>query len=252
MFVNRLNNIMDQFTNHNNFNKNKYYRWYSNLMIKCKSESRTYNSDIHEYHHILPKSFGGGDSSENIVTLTHREHFISHVLLTKFTKRLEKAKMCCALHIFFYFTKHRKQIYSLNSRQYIEHKKIYVDSFKFRTPTISLDTFKFKNKKTDDVFIGNRQEFKKYSKLTDQEISNILNNNMRHSKQWGVYLEDIGEYSFERKRQPKYKKYKTCKYCNKTFDLLNYSKWHDTNCKKYSLENFQKQSEQIRNLYKLR
>lgn len=36
-----------------------------------------------EQHHILPKCLGGNDSSDNIVRLTAREHFICHFLLAK-------------------------------------------------------------------------------------------------------------------------------------------------------------------------
>ena len=36
-----------------------------------------------EKHHILPRSLGGGDTRENIVSLTAREHFICHFLLAK-------------------------------------------------------------------------------------------------------------------------------------------------------------------------
>lgn len=36
-----------------------------------------------EYHHIIPKSLGGDDTSNNLVKLTGREHFICHYLLAK-------------------------------------------------------------------------------------------------------------------------------------------------------------------------
>lgn len=36
-----------------------------------------------EKHHILPRSLGGGNTKENIVSLTAREHFICHFLLAK-------------------------------------------------------------------------------------------------------------------------------------------------------------------------
>jgi hypothetical protein len=36
-----------------------------------------------ERHHIVPRSFGGPDTPENVVRLTAREHFLCHYLLTK-------------------------------------------------------------------------------------------------------------------------------------------------------------------------
>ena len=40
-----------------------------------------------EKHHILPKSFGGSDSHENLVNLTAREHYLCHALLMKIAKQ---------------------------------------------------------------------------------------------------------------------------------------------------------------------
>jgi hypothetical protein len=36
-----------------------------------------------ESHHIIPKCLGGDDSSDNLVNLSAKEHFICHLLLTK-------------------------------------------------------------------------------------------------------------------------------------------------------------------------
>ena len=36
-----------------------------------------------ERHHVIPKSLGGTETSDNIVELTVREHFIAHCLLFK-------------------------------------------------------------------------------------------------------------------------------------------------------------------------
>jgi hypothetical protein len=40
-----------------------------------------------ENHHIIPRSLGGSDDSENLVRLTAREHFISHALLAEMYER---------------------------------------------------------------------------------------------------------------------------------------------------------------------
>ena len=45
---------------------------------------RTLLSDVYiEKHHIVPRSIGGPDSTENIVRLTAKEHYVCHKLLTK-------------------------------------------------------------------------------------------------------------------------------------------------------------------------
>ena len=58
-------------------NHKKHY----NLLI-LKAQQRIYNSqDIYEKHHIVPRSMGGSNSKENIVSLTPKEHYIAHALL---------------------------------------------------------------------------------------------------------------------------------------------------------------------------
>jgi len=44
---------------------------------------REYTKRPSEVHHILPRSMGGTNDSENLVRLTVREHFIAHLLLYK-------------------------------------------------------------------------------------------------------------------------------------------------------------------------
>lgn len=75
------------------FINNKYYKWYVELTSK---QDRVLEGYV-EKHHIIPKSMGGSDSSENLVKLTAREHFIAHLLLTKFTIDESKCKMQFAL-----------------------------------------------------------------------------------------------------------------------------------------------------------
>lgn len=71
------------------FLKNKYHKWYFNIINKAKSRLKP---DCYcENHHILPKSMGGGDDKNNMVYLTAREHFICHYLLCKMTKEKSQA-----------------------------------------------------------------------------------------------------------------------------------------------------------------
>ena len=75
---------------------NKYKRWYEQIVQRAKD--RVLNG-YYERHHILPRSLGGLDISENIVCLTAREHFICHWLLTKFTVGESRDKMIYALRM---------------------------------------------------------------------------------------------------------------------------------------------------------
>ena len=94
------------------FIENKYYFWYYNIIHKARSRIKT--AGYFEKHHILPKSLGGGNSVDNLVLLTAREHFICHILLTKITSGKDKKKMIFASNRMLY----GKNRYIPNSRIY--------------------------------------------------------------------------------------------------------------------------------------
>jgi NUMOD3 motif len=75
---------------------NKYYKWYFSIIEKAiirgwtKKTAKVYT----EAHHIVPKSIIPNNEK---VVLTAREHFICHVLLSKFVIGKNKYKMLTAL-----------------------------------------------------------------------------------------------------------------------------------------------------------
>lgn len=73
---------------------NKYARAYRRI-INCY-----YGVSISRYserHHIIPKSLGGSNSSDNIVRLPARAHFVAHMLLARCTTGDAKRRMVRAL-----------------------------------------------------------------------------------------------------------------------------------------------------------
>ena len=100
------------------FIKNKYTRWYYEIIEKAKIRIC---EDVTEKHHILPKSLGGSDTPENLVALTCKEHFICHWLLTKMTVSKEKVKMVFALRMMMNKSKKSNRI--LTSAQYTIARK---------------------------------------------------------------------------------------------------------------------------------
>lgn len=74
--------------------QNKYTTWY--YCIINNAADRVLNSYT-ESHHIIPRSLGGTDKKSNLATLTAREHFVCHWLLTKMTSGEAKIKMTHAL-----------------------------------------------------------------------------------------------------------------------------------------------------------
>ena len=97
------------------FIDNKYTCWYYKIINKAKL--RTSNGYT-EKHHIIPKSLGGDNSSSNLVSLTAREHFLCHLLLTKMTESKDKKKMIFAV---FYLTGNGKA----NRNNKVKQSRLY-------------------------------------------------------------------------------------------------------------------------------
>lgn len=60
-----------------------YTKLYDQIIKRAKDRSQLFNPGYVEKHHILPRSLGGDDSPDNLVSLTFREHFIAHQVLVK-------------------------------------------------------------------------------------------------------------------------------------------------------------------------
>lgn len=59
-----------------------YLRIYKNLILVAQTSNRQKSHNIYyERHHIMPKCLGGLNTSENLVLLTAKEHYIAHLLL---------------------------------------------------------------------------------------------------------------------------------------------------------------------------
>lgn len=76
------------------FLPNKYTRWYMQIVGRATSRKL---KGYTEKHHIIPKSLGGSNAKDNIVSLTAREHFLCHWLLIKILTGKQKQKMSFAL-----------------------------------------------------------------------------------------------------------------------------------------------------------
>jgi 5-methylcytosine-specific restriction endonuclease McrA len=114
-----------------NINKhmNKYTKWYRDITENAKQ--RVIN-DRTERHHIKPRSLGGADTSDNLVDLTPREHFICHWLLVKMTTGKDHHKMLNALRMMRaenpnqqrYNTKITSRVYESIKKEYAELQSV--------------------------------------------------------------------------------------------------------------------------------
>ena len=99
------------------FINNKYTSVYSKIIERAKK--RILSADTYkEQHHIIPKSLGGSDNSDNLVFLTGREHLICHLLLIKMTTSEHKAKMISAAWSMANLENKEQVRVKLTSRQY--------------------------------------------------------------------------------------------------------------------------------------
>lgn len=120
-----------------NFKNCKYTHWYDAII---KFRKRNQPRELFERHHILPKSFGGTDDSNNIIALTPREHFVCHKLLVKMTSGRFRSKMVFALH---------KMAYGNNSAKYCVSSRDYEMIRKLNVAAMSqLQKKRFSNSKT--------------------------------------------------------------------------------------------------------
>lgn len=94
----------------------KYLKWYTSIVIS--SLDRNIYGTYTEKHHILPKSLGGDNNKENIVSLTAREHFICHKLLYRvMLSKVNRKKMLFAFHMMSKCN-NQNQKRTINSREY--------------------------------------------------------------------------------------------------------------------------------------
>ena len=121
------------------FIDNKYTQWYNAIVDRARSRDAF---GYMERHHIIPKSIGGVDESCNIVSLTAREHFICHVLLTKMLEGKKKYKMVYAVML---LSQHPNKDYKISSRTYeylrkqssiAQQNKTITDEFRKKMSTI--------------------------------------------------------------------------------------------------------------------
>tara|TARA_R110002124_G_C8774055_1_gene500221 strand:+ start:79 stop:783 length:705 start_codon:yes stop_codon:yes gene_type:complete len=95
------------------FISNKYKMYYDNIIENANS--RVIQGYV-EKHHIIPRCMGGSDDDVNIVSLTAREHFVCHRLLTKFTTGEIRYKMLHAVGRFVQDGKNTNR--KMTSKQY--------------------------------------------------------------------------------------------------------------------------------------
>lgn len=103
-----------------------YDKIYNQLIENAKNrQNENKLSQYKEIHHIIPRQLGGTDDKDNLVELTAREHYISHLLLVKIYKNTSNYyKMVKAYFMMSAKSYSQERNYHINSRLY---EKLKID-----------------------------------------------------------------------------------------------------------------------------
>lgn len=146
------------------FLQNKYSKWYFNIIENAVSRERI--NGYTEVHHIVPKSMGGNNESNNLVILTAREHFICHLLLVKAVSHEYKKKMNFA---FWRMCNVSVKRYKPTAKQYEFGRSLFIESHTGHVSYLLSHSDKTKEKISNTVS-------NKLSKLSDiDRLSRVLN-----------------------------------------------------------------------------
>ena len=234
---------------------NKYTKWYISIIEK------SFNRNISTYterHHIVPKSFSKEleiqdiNDPNNLSTLTAKEHFICHKLLTKMFEGKFKRKMTYAIHRLSYSQNGRKSESYVSARHYEQIRKQHSKNLTGEgNPMFGKIHSNETKEKISIKAIG-----RKMPEIIKKKISNSTrgeNNHMygqTHTEEARRKISEgnkgigAGENNnFYGKTHTEETKQKLaearrnatklqCQHCNKMVDPSNFKRWHGNNCKK--------------------
>ena len=220
------------------FIDNKYTRWYYALVQKRKI--CVLNEGYVEKHHIIPKSLGGSDIKTNLVSLTAREHFVAHWLLTKMVTGINKSKMLLAFNMMslditnnkrrrtpLEFSKSRETLSIIRSdlewKKYCSKtsKELWQDE-QYYTKTIN--AIKIAN---------NRPEYKTQQSKNKKQLwqddehraKQTISRTKAQNRPEVIIKKSIARKLYIEKNQL------TCPHCGKTCSVPMANRWHFDNCK---------------------
>lgn len=84
------------------FLDNRYTQIYYSIIERAKQQNAI-KLEIHQTHHIIPKSIGGSNDNSNLVNLTYKEHRVCHCLLIKM--QVNKQNEIKMRHAYGFFNK---------------------------------------------------------------------------------------------------------------------------------------------------
>jgi hypothetical protein len=222
------------------FSANKYTRWYYKIVDRAKARVL---SSYTEIHHIIPRSLGGDNSVENLVSLTGREHFICHWLLTKMVIGKEQKKMAYACKMMMHSHGKGQQRYRVTSRIYESLKqklniilkdREFTDDWKAKLKIAARNRADNENAQAKQI---RRDAMIKANKSRKGEKRLATTGSKNHFYGKGFFGTDNPFYGKRHSEETLSKlrvsksKY-CCEHCNTIVGgKSNYGRWHGDNCK---------------------
>lgn len=245
---------------------NKYEKWYASIIENARLNTYAIGK---ERHHVIPKSMGGNNESNNLVYITAREHFVCHWLLTKiYSTGEEHWKMLNALRMMRaenpnqtrYNTKITSRVYA-NLKE--EYSRLQSERIKGANNPNFGKTWSQEQKDTHSKKISGR--IQPLAEKEKQVKSMIGRKRAAFSDEWKTKMSDakkgenntrygievsdetrkkIGDKLRGRKQTDeektrrsvanigKVKPKQLCPHCNQMIAVNVYPRWHGDNCKK--------------------
>lgn len=218
---------------------NKYETWYNQIIQRAKARTLdTYT----ERHHIVPRSLGGSDDTDNLVDLTAKEHFICHWLLVKMHTGINRGKMINALYMMQGKSTHQKRYTSKITGRIYEHLRKEYSEY-IRKQNLGNQITVEQREKIRQSKIG-----KKRPTFSEEWKENLSQNHKSKQPGFiGAHSEDtrkkIGdkirgrkqtEEEKDRRRQANLGKKQNkilCPHCQQHIAVNAYPRWHGDKCK---------------------
>ena len=207
------------------FITNKYHRVYNNIIERAKSRTI---SGYTENHHIIPRSLGGSDTNDNLVSLTAREHYICHLLLPKMLEGESKYKMLCAILRMAH--SNQEQRVKVPSRVY---ERVKIEKAAMHSKLYSGTNNPFYGKKHSEETKQKIREARARQLQRDGNMTAEARAKLSAAAKGRVFSEEHkAKLSAATKGKTKKKHDKvTCPHCNKTGGVGAFKRWHFDNCK---------------------